>query len=218
MENIAKTPIKKQLYRLQLDDYSAASFTSFSKDYFGTLDDIANFISSIREDEYFAKSYTSLFETYEKYIFGDRQVTHNVAYQEVRFLTRVKRLGSAVSYLKSHKWEHLNTWRWPYYMCCSKAESIHLWLSYGGEYARVVQSCFYDLKYGTDAEEYSSFGGMRWGYPHQIEEAENRTFSRLFVIEKTFENKAEVLKDMQSFQSTPDPIFDRVIDDIFGDG
>ena len=40
-----------RFYRLLLDDYSAASFTSFDKDYFGTLEVIDGLFKAIREDE-----------------------------------------------------------------------------------------------------------------------------------------------------------------------
>ena len=42
-------------YRLLLDDYSAASFTSFDKDYFGTLEQIDGFFQAIKADEDMAK-------------------------------------------------------------------------------------------------------------------------------------------------------------------
>lgn len=34
-------------YRLELDDYAAAAFTSFSKDYYGTLDDILRLMDAL---------------------------------------------------------------------------------------------------------------------------------------------------------------------------
>ena len=43
-------------YRLLLDDYSAASFTSFDKDYFGTLEQIDGFFQAIKADEEDRKS------------------------------------------------------------------------------------------------------------------------------------------------------------------
>lgn len=38
-------------YRLLLDDYSAASFTSFSKEYFGTLKQLKGLFDDIRSEE-----------------------------------------------------------------------------------------------------------------------------------------------------------------------
>ena len=38
-------------YRLELDDYAAAAFTSFSKDYYGTFDDILRLMDALENDE-----------------------------------------------------------------------------------------------------------------------------------------------------------------------
>ena len=54
-------------YRLELDDYAAAAFTSFSKDYYGTLDDILRLMDALENDEDLCKSpskhYSRLFTT-----------------------------------------------------------------------------------------------------------------------------------------------------------
>ena len=47
----------KRIYRLQLDDYSAPSFTSFGKDYFGTLDQMREVSNAIRCDENLASRF-----------------------------------------------------------------------------------------------------------------------------------------------------------------
>lgn len=39
----------QQYYRILLDDYSAASFTSFDKAYFGTMSDLEGWIKAIEE-------------------------------------------------------------------------------------------------------------------------------------------------------------------------
>ena len=52
-------------YRLILDDYSAASFTSFSKDYFGKMEDIAGLFKAIREDDSIADSFKDFMSVYE---------------------------------------------------------------------------------------------------------------------------------------------------------
>ena len=40
-----------RFYRLLLDDYSAASFTSFDKDYYGTLEEINAFFEEMKKDK-----------------------------------------------------------------------------------------------------------------------------------------------------------------------
>jgi hypothetical protein len=213
----AATKVNKQLYKLCLDDYSAASFTSFSKDYYGTLDEIAAFINSIRDDGELADKYTELIACFDRYMGGKKDVVHNVAYKEVPFLVRVKRLGTAESVLRNHKWEHVNTWQSPYNMKCKEAISTHIWISCKGSYARCVQTTFVDFKYENIDGKYVALG-MFWGFPHQIETKVDRTFNRLYVVEKMFKSKAEALVDMEKFKIKADPNYSEILNDIFGDG
>lgn len=217
--NTVSEPAKgnKQLYRLCLDDYSAASFTSFNKDYFGTLEDISLFINAIRSDEDFAERFAKLISCFDRYINGEKDITHNVAYKEMPFLVRAKCLGVSTSYLKNYKWEHINTWQWPYNMKCKEAQNTHVWISCRGAYVRCIRTEFVDLKYENAACKYTS-PGMTWGFPHQIEVEGKTTFNRLFVVEKIFKNKAEALADMQKFRIEADPDFTEILNDIFGDG
>ena len=42
--------VKPTYYRLELDDYSAAAFTSFGKYYYGTLEDLRCFFGELAHD------------------------------------------------------------------------------------------------------------------------------------------------------------------------
>ena len=205
-------------YRLILDDYSAASFTSFSKDYFGKMEDIAGLFKAIREDDSIADSFKDFMSVYELYLSGDKRVTHMVAYQEVPFLVPAKKLGSETTVLYNHTWNHTNTWGCIYEMRCEKAESTHIWLSCHGKYSRCIQTRFTNLEYMNPLGKYTSHGGRMWGFPHQLEYESPITESRLFVVEKFFKNKAEAINDHLHFIQNPDPKFDSVVDDLFGDG
>lgn len=79
----------QQYYRILLDDYSAASFTSFDKAYFGTMSDLEGWIKAIEVEKCFAERFSSLTKTFRAYQSGQHNITHNVAYQEVRFLDKV---------------------------------------------------------------------------------------------------------------------------------
>lgn len=54
----SKTP--SVYYRLELDDYSAAAFTSFGKYYYGTLDEIRDFIDKLCSNEDFGDRFVEL--------------------------------------------------------------------------------------------------------------------------------------------------------------
>ncbi len=205
-------------YRLILDDYSAASFTSFSKDYFGKMEDIAGLFKAIREDDSIADSFKDLLSVYELYLSGDKKVTHRVAYQEVPFLVPAKKLGSETTVLNNYTGNHTNTWGCIYEMRYEKAESTHIWLSCHGKYSRCIQTRFTNLEYMNPLGKYTSHNGRMWGFPHQLEYESPITVNRLFVVEKFFKNKTEAINDHLNFVHNPAPKFDSVVDDLFGDG
>ena len=60
---------------------------------------------------------------------------------------------------------------------------------------------------------------MTWGYPGQLDGMPGEIIrNRLFVVEKTFPSKPEAIADMDRFQSSPDPNYSGILEDIFGDG
>lgn len=204
-------------FRLLLDDYSSPSFTSFDKDYFGTLEDLAGFFRALKADEVVAQRQAYVLSIFDEYLAGKKTISHSVAYRDVPFLVPAKVLGEDHSVLTNHSWEHRNIWDCIYNMKCDKVESTHLWFSCYGQYTRCVQSRFTNLMY-SGSRDFRELNGSAWGYPHQIEFNEPFTYSRLFVVEKTFKNKAQALNDRINFLHDPDPIFKGVLDDIFGDG
>lgn len=208
----------KQMYRLLLDDYSAASFTSMSKEYFGTLDEIAEFMSALADDKDDCENQKELLGAYTKFCNGEKDITHNVAYREVPFLVRAKTLCSSKTEVFDYSWEHLNTWHFPYYMKCDRAESTHIWLSCRGEYYRCIQTSFTNLCYSDLGDEYNPMGSMIWGFPQQIAGRNGNLRNRLFVVEKRFKNKFEAMRDYASFEANKDVCFAEILNDIFGDG
>ena len=209
--------MSKQFYRLCLDDYSAAAFTTFEKYYFGTLDMITEFINALKNDEDTAERFHDLITTHEEFISGNRKVTHRIAFQEVPYLAPAKLLGRDHSSLQNHSWEHLNTWRWIYDMHCSKAESKHLWFSCRGEYFRCIKTTFTDLQYQNTIGKYVPISSI-WGHPGILENEDDYLVNRLYVIEKKFPNKAATTEDIESFKHNKDINFTQIINDIFGDG
>ena len=47
--------MNKVYYKMILDDPAAASFCSFPKDYFGTLNDYHDFVEALREEKGYAE-------------------------------------------------------------------------------------------------------------------------------------------------------------------
>ena len=206
------------LYRLMLDDYSAASFTSFGKAYYGTLEQIAGFINSIENDADLDGRFTELIAAFRQYCSGDLSVTHNVAYQKVPLLEPVKLVGSATQRLDNYRWNHKNTWGWPYAMRCDTVETQHYWISAEGYYARCVVALFENLAYHGVGREWNQVGNMLWGFPHIIESSGNLVTNTLLVEEKRFSKRKDMLADKEAFLDSRDVNFEAFCNDIFGDG
>lgn len=159
----------QQYYRILLDDYSAASFTSFDKAYFGTMSDLEGWIKAIEVEKCFAERFSSLTKTFRAYQSGQHNITHNVAYQEVRFLDKVTLLYRESYTAEKLAWEHLNTWQWPYFMSCEKVESRHLWLRCKD---RTTDASWPSSTVSSMAQipnEQTPAGGMLWGFPEMLE-------------------------------------------------
>lgn len=207
--------MSEHYYRLLLDDWSLPGFVSGGKSYYGTLEQIGALIMTMKEDMRNEYTFLRLKSAYERFMAGERNVTHCVAYNEVPFLVPAKVLGIAESILTDHQWDHLNTWDCIYQMKCDCAESQHIWLSCQGEYNRCIQTNFANLFYDKAYRVEHPWIG---GFPHQIEVEENVVSSRLFVVEKEFENEAELMLDQAAFQVSPDVNFTEVMNDVFGSG
>ena len=206
------------LYRLMLDDYSAASFTSFGKAYYGTLEQISGFIDSLETDEELEGRYTELIAAFRRFCSGDQSVTHNVAYQKVPLLEPVKLIGSTTQRLDNYRWEHKNTWGWPYAMRCDAVETQHYWIAAEGYYARCVIALFENLAYHGVGHEWNQVGTMLWGFPHIIESSGDLVTNTLLVEEKRFSKRKDMLADKEAFAENRDVNFEAFCNDIFGDG
>ena len=209
---------EKQYYRLILDDYSAASFTSFNKHYFGTWEEIEALLNELEENKHSEDSHKSLLTAFLAYEAGQADVTHNVAFQEVPFLVPVQLLHSEKVELENHAWEHLNTWHCPYNMRCDKVVSEHLWFECEGEWIRAVKAEFTFLRYQGPIGQWKLVGDMLWGFPGMLTGNPAKFYNVLAEPEKYFKTKSDLEADWQAFRGMPDPDYAEFCNDIFGDG
>lgn len=208
----------EELYCLNLDDYSAASFTSFGKAYYGTMPQISAFIKALAEDERSRKNHEELITAFQEYQRGNLDVCHTVAYQKIPLLEPVIVIGTATQRLNHYRWEHLNTWRWPYHMRCDCVEARHYWIKADGYYTRCITARFENLAYEGIGDSWVSVGDMIWGFPHIIEVNGRYSFNRLAVEEKRFTRHKDLIADKEAFQMAHDVNFTEFCNDIFGDG
>ena len=205
-------------YRLELDDYSAAAFTSFGKYYYGTLDEIRDFIDELCSNEDFGDRFVELISAFHAFEAGQHDVKHNVAYRDMPLLVPVRLLYKGKITLDNHAWEHLNTWRWPYNMRCEKVESEHLWFACGREYCRAAKAVFTNLQYAGTVGQWNDVGDMLWGFPGILTRDLSGFRNRLAEPEEYFKSRAEAQQDWEAFTFAPDPDYTEFCNDIFGDG
>ena len=207
-----------QYYRLELDDVSAPSFTSFGKYYYGTIEELESFIHALKTADYIGDQFKDLIQAFYVYLQGNTEATHSVAYREVPLLKVAHVIHEENLIMKDYSWEHRNTWGCPYYMRCSKVETKHLWLACGGAYSRVLYAHFTNLEYQGVIDQWKTVGMMLWGYPELLSYEPPHINNRIAEPERVFNTEQECEDDWIAFKDHPVPDFTEFCNDIFGDG
>ena len=94
--------MSNQYYRLCLADYSLPGFISGGKYYFGTLEMISAFITTIKNNDRHAESFRELITAFEKYMSGDKDISYRVNHQDIPFLVPVELLGEKITMLTDY--------------------------------------------------------------------------------------------------------------------
>ena len=70
-------------YRLELDDCSAAAFTSFGKYYYGTTEDFRCFFRELTIDMALKKQFGNLISRFQSFEEGQQNISHYIAYRKI---------------------------------------------------------------------------------------------------------------------------------------
>ncbi len=208
-----------QFYCLTLDNYSAPSFCSFDKYYFGSIHMIGSLVNTIEADKRTADNHSQLIQAFKEYCNGNTEVTHNVAYREIPLLEPISVYTSIKIKTGSNKIKHRNIWDCIYYIRWEQVESEHIWIKYKDRYFRCIKASFTKLQY-SDLDTEDTYRNFIYtsGFPGIVDVSSKPVFSRLFVVEKFFKNKEEMLCDIEKFRKTPEPVYTQIFNDILGDG
>ena len=101
---------KTRYYRLELDDYSAAAFTSFGKCYYGTTEDFRCFFRELTIDVDLKKQFGDLISRFQSFEEGQQNISHYIAYRKIPFLVPAHLLHRETVILENYEWKHTNTW------------------------------------------------------------------------------------------------------------
>ena len=207
----------EQFYQLQLDDHATPAYISFSKPYYGTLEEIRAFVAALEQNEKCRNCHESLITAFHAYENGDIGAKHNVAYQEIPLLIPVKVSKRRSLTLPEHKWTHMNIWECPYELRCQELQVEQVWIEAENLYVRCVRARFKNLELQSIVnDDWGALTDGFWGYPHILEYEEPYVYNRLMVIEEVFKTKKLMLKNARA--SEPGLCMDELCDEMFGDG
>ena len=224
------TEQKKQWYALQLEDYARPAFSSATKWYYGTLEEIRDLMKYLAHSKNRRKSHKDTLRAFQEFCAGKEDATHDAAYGKRLLMKRVTCIAETELELKDYIWEHLNIWRWP---CPLKASHILVkqCIIWDGErYIRCIKPTFAELCDESIREKgkWDSMHGIGfWGFPGMLREKETVHSCSLY-IEEMFYDKESNRRKIKRYKTAEEAIQDigdaetvsflSVCDEIFGDG
>lgn len=203
----------EQHYVLKLWEPAAPAFCSFAKPYVGSKHDLLKVAANIKN----ADPQSETAKAIQEYFGGNHGATHKIAYQEFPILTPVRVLASSKITLPSRAWEHLNVWDCPYKMKFESAEVSQIIVRCDGKYHRCIRAKFTDLCYEGIKGEWRLVSSVLFGNASVIEtNLDVGPFENLLYVQEDVSDTKELLE--VALDSPDRIIFDRICDEVFGDG
>ena len=209
---------KKDFYGVRLNNYFSPSFCLNHKMYFGTLNNIREFIRSMRKSE---QSYM-IRKTFKRYMSGETDATHRVAYTQQKLIENVELIAEGKVKLGLTAWEFLNVWYRPQYMEFDSAVVKTALIKYEDRYFRVIKASVRGLRTSPEVnrpkEQWIEVSYGFWGHPGILSSvADGETYmvySNLYMKEKEYATKEEALAKFH----TDEVCLDCLCEDVFGNG
>lgn len=210
--------MEPQLYQMCLEDCACPSFCSAYKPFFGTLDEIEEFVFAHKADGEKEGEMPEIVSAFEAWKAGQKDVMHTVSYSPLPLLTPAKLVYRAEQTWQNYRWEHFNIWKCVYHMRCSSVQTEHRWVECEGRFMRCVIADFENLEWSDDEKQWYPVDEDVWGLCHMLCFENNSVRNRLAEPEKNFETQEKMQEDYQIFLKNPTPVFCEFCNEIFGDG
>ena len=203
----------EQHYVLKLWEPAAPAFCSFAKPYVGSKHDLLKVAANIKN----ADPQSETAKAIQEYFGGNHGATHKIAYEEFPIMTPVRVWASSKITLPSRAWEHLNVWDCPYKMKFESAEVSQIIVRCDGKYHRCIRAKFTDLCYEGIKGEWRLVSSVLFGNASVIEtNLDVGPFENLLYVQEDVSDTKELLE--VALDSPDRIIFDRICDEVFGDG
>lgn len=204
--------MNKVYYKMILDDPATASFCSFPKDYFGTLNDYHDFVEAVREE----KGYADTREAFAQFLNGNSLAQHTVCYNKTPILRLASLIGKEHFELDETEWDHENVYGCTYKMRAERISAEQILFRCEDHFYRCIRPTFYGLQFKSREDaEWQDVGSQLWGNKGIIQVTGREHKFRLFVVEKESQKLDVVLSEMWFPQYLN---FKTACDEIFGNG
>lgn len=206
--------IPPKLFAISLDDHFRPSFSSFPKRYYGTLQQIQAVVEALNYDKH-----KGTVDAFHRYMNGECDVTHIIAYKELRLLEPVTHIKDAYLYLIDRTWDFKNVWGSTYKMQVHSAHMNAVLIIDGDRYIRCICPDMEGLSYSSEVDNYTTWHPINsfWGHPGILAYKETerpKVICNLYLPEREYDDVKQAVAEL----NTADPILDVVCEDIFGDG
>ena len=204
-------------YSIALDDYFTLAFSSFAKQYYGTLKDIEE-ITELLDPE----RYKGLLAAFRQFKAGNTKVTHTIASGETKqLLTPVNLIKQTFVCLDEPKqWDFPNMWGFTYTMRYNYVCTKMCILEDGGKYIRCIKPYIDKLEYRDElaSEDWYPITHF-WGHPGVLTAKEDwqkrqKVCATLYLKDKEYTDVKEAVHEFEK-----DPLELNILcQDIFADG
>ena len=204
---------KKQLYAFELDDYAAPSCTSFTKLYFGTVDDFRAVLDNAAEEQLEEER-----NTFEHFVAGERKVIYHAGQCVTRFARPTKLIKEKPLEFERISYTYENSYGF-YYKCrISKAVGRVALAKLGKQFYIVYWVTATNPRYKDELIPHKTsvaLGDMIWGFPGVLKIKGKTIQNLLGVIDSIYKTEQEAKARYNNLSALD---LNRFFEDVFGDG
>ena len=203
-------------FALCLDDPATPSFCSEEKLYVGSKKDLMRVAENLSAQD----NYPDTASAIRAYFEGRTNATHRIACREIPILQSVEVCDASELLLSERDWEHTNTWGFPYHMKFREAKVSQLLIRHEKRYHRCVRAAIEGFCYEGLKGDWRPIGSFILGNDSILDIAIRPDgmygFGNILYV---LEDSAKAPGELAARMRDPDAvIFDRICEEVFGDG
>lgn len=206
---------RDMFYAFYLDDPATPAFCSFSKLYIGQKADLLKVADRLEASNCYPQTVSAV----RDYFSGNLSASHNIAYQTIPVLQPVKPIYSSLLSVGKRTWDHINTWDCVYKISVQGLEAKQIVVLHEEKYYRCIKAKMLNLCYLGFNNQWRSIDGFVFGHESVLSfgktEAGVTLDNALYVVEDSSVSANELIEKMGD---PNDLVFDRILDEVFGDG